>query len=77
MGLNVKPPQAGLYIWARVPEGFTSSEFTAALLDKAGVAVTPGTGYGKYGEGYIRVSLTIPDDQLKEGIRRLNTWHIA
>jgi len=45
------------------------------LLDEAGIAVTPGTGYGKEGEGYIRLSLTISDDRLEEGINRLSTWH--
>jgi len=46
-------------------------------LDKANVAVTPGTGYGTAGEGYIRLSLTLPDDRLDEGISRLMRWHRA
>ena len=64
-------PKAGFYIWAKVPNGYTSVSFVAELLDKAGVAVAPGTGYGKCGEGYVRFSITQPDDRLNEGIRRL------
>ena len=51
----------------RIPEGFTSAEFTALLLDEADIVVTPGNGYGEYGEGYIRLSLTINDEDMGEG----------
>jgi LL-diaminopimelate aminotransferase len=71
IGLKVTTPKAGFYIWAKVPQGYTSVSFVAELLDKVGVAVTPGTGYGKTGEGYVRLSITQPDDRLDEGIRRL------
>jgi LL-diaminopimelate aminotransferase len=71
LGLRVSPPRASLYIWARVPEGSTSVEFTTRLLEEAGVAVTPGIGYGPSGEGYVRLSLTLPDERLEEGVRRL------
>ncbi len=71
LGLRVSPPKASLYVWARVPEGFMSEEFATRLLDDAGVAVTPGVGYGPSGEGYVRLSLTIPDERLEEGVRRL------
>lgn len=74
LGLRARKPLASLYIWARVPEGFTSEKFAAKLLDEAGVVVTPGTGYGRYGEGYIRLSLTLPDEELEEGLARLKTW---
>jgi len=74
IGLRAKRPLASLYIWAKIPEGYTSVEFTTRLLDEVGVAVTPGTGYGRYGEGYIRLSLTIPDDQLEKGVARLAAW---
>jgi len=73
IGLKVTKPMASFYIWARIPTGYTSAQYTAELLDKAGVAVTPGTGYGKSGEGYVRLSITQPDDRLDEGIRRLLT----
>ncbi|HLA18765.1 MAG TPA: aminotransferase class I/II-fold pyridoxal phosphate-dependent enzyme, partial [Dehalococcoidia bacterium] len=67
----VSPPKASLYVWARVPEGTTSVEFATRLLDEAGVVVTPGIGYGPSGEGYVRLSLTTPDERLEEGVRRL------
>jgi LL-diaminopimelate aminotransferase len=74
MGLEARPPQASLYVWARVPEGYTSAEFAAELLMKVGVVVTPGNGYGEYGEGYIRLSLTLPDDEVVKGLTRLGEW---
>ena len=75
MGLEAKPPKASLYIWAKVPNGFTSVEFTNDLLDKVGVVVTPGIGYGRNGEGYVRLSLTIPDASLLKGLSRMAQWH--
>jgi LL-diaminopimelate aminotransferase len=75
IGLRAKPPKASFYIWARIPDGYKSIEFTAELLDKANVAVTPGIGYGDAGEGYVRLSLTLSDDRLDEGISRLLNWN--
>jgi LL-diaminopimelate aminotransferase len=75
MGLEAKQPKASLYIWAKVPHGFTSVEFTNDLLDKTGVVVTPGTGYGSNGEGYVRLSLTIADALLLKGLSRMVQWH--
>jgi len=74
IGLEAKPAKASLYIWAKVPEGYTSVEFTNEILERFGVVVTPGTGYGKNGEGYVRVSLTIPDAALVKGLSRLAEW---
>ena len=74
IGLEASSPKAGLYVWAKVPEGYTSVDFTADLLDKVGVAVTPGIGYGKTGEGYVRLSLTIPDAALVKGLSHLAEW---
>ena len=76
LGLRVTPPKACLYIWARVPEGYTSAEFAARLLDDLTVVVTPGSSYGQYGEGYIRLSLTTPDEQVDKGVERLASWKI-
>jgi LL-diaminopimelate aminotransferase len=76
VGLAVQPPRASLYIWARVPPGYTSMQFATRLLHEAGVVVTPGVGYGAAGEGYVRLSLTIPDDRLEEGLRRLRGWSV-
>ncbi|MSQ29947.1 MAG: aminotransferase class I/II-fold pyridoxal phosphate-dependent enzyme [Dehalococcoidia bacterium] len=75
LGLRVEPPKASLYIWARLPEDERSSaEFAARLIDATGVVVTPGASYGAAGEGYIRISLTTPDDRLDEALRRLTEF---
>ena len=71
IGLEAKSPKGSIYIWAKVPEGYTSVELTSELLDKQGIVVTPGTGFGKNGEGYVRLSLTIPDAGLVKGLSRL------
>ena len=71
VGLDAIPPKASLYVWTRIPEGFSSAEFTAKLLDEANIVVTPGNGYGQYGEGYIRLSLTIGDEDMERGLERL------
>ena len=75
-GLEAKPPRASFYIWAKVPSPLSSEEFAGRLLDDIGVVVTPGKGYGVCGEGYVRLSLTIPDGELDEGIDRIRTWHL-
>ena len=74
IGLRAKPPKASLYVWAKIPEGYTSVEFANDLLEKIGVVVTPGIGYGKNGEGYVRLSLTLPDASLVKGLSRLAAW---
>jgi len=74
IGLDAKPPEASLYVWAKVPHGYTSVDFATDLLEKVGVVVTPGAGYGKNGEGYVRLSLTIPDAVLVKGLSRLAEW---
>lgn len=76
IGLRVQPPRASLYVWAKVPEPYTSAEFSALLLDECNVLVSPGSGYGENGEGYIRLSLTISDDNLDKGLARLTSWEI-
>jgi LL-diaminopimelate aminotransferase len=74
IGLRANPPKASLYIWAGIPDGYTSAEYATRLLDEAGIVVTPGSGYGKYGEGYIRLSLTIAESEIDEGLERLRRW---
>jgi LL-diaminopimelate aminotransferase len=76
MGLELAVPKSSLYIWPRVPEGYTSAEFAARLLEEIDIVVTPGSSYGKYGEGYIRLSLTTPDEQVEKGCQRLESWRI-
>jgi len=75
IGLEAEPPKASLYVWAKVPEGYTSVDFANDLLEQVGVVVTPGIGFGKNGEGYVRLSLTIPDAGLVKGLSRLAGWH--
>lgn len=72
-GWPVEKPQATIYIWAPVPEKYngSSGDFAEDLLENAGVVVTPGRGYGETGEGYYRISLTYPDDVLKEALGRI------
>jgi LL-diaminopimelate aminotransferase len=76
LSLKCSSPKASLYIWARVPEGYSSRTFSAQLLEDTNIVVTPGSSYGNYGEGYIRLSLTTPDEMIDKGIERLNQWHI-
>jgi LL-diaminopimelate aminotransferase len=75
IGLPAGAPKASLYVWAKVPQGYSSAEFATDLLEQVGVVVTPGPGYGKGGEGYVRLSLTIPDAELVKGLSRLASWH--
>ena len=74
IGLEVDPPKASLYVWAKLPDGVVSGDFAARLIDECAVVVTPGRGYGVNGEGYVRLSVTIADDRLEEGLRRLEEW---
>ncbi|MFC1989063.1 LL-diaminopimelate aminotransferase [Chloroflexota bacterium] len=74
IGLKASLPKASLYIWAKIPEGYTSADFTTDLLEQVGVVVTPGSGYGRSGEGYVRLSLTINDAGLVKGLSRLAGW---
>ena len=76
MGISVKPPKATFYVWSPVPRGFTSLEFSNLLLDKAGVVVTPGIGFGEYGEGYIRFGLTTSIEKIKEAVERMSNLEI-
>lgn len=71
IGLRVNPPKASLYIWAAIPEGYTSISFSEKVLEETDVFVTPGIGYGPSGDGYIRISLTVPDARLEEAMARL------
>ena len=74
IGLEVDPPKASLYVWAKLPEGVSSGDFAARLIEECAVVVTPGRGYGVNGEGYVRLSVTIADDRMEEGLRRLRDW---
>ena len=71
LGWNIKPSKATFYIWIPVPNGYTSETFATLMLEKAHLVVPPGNGYGKCGEGYIRIALTKDAEILKKAIQRM------
>ncbi|MEW9674194.1 LL-diaminopimelate aminotransferase [Ammoniphilus sp. 3BR4] len=71
IGVKVEPPKGSFFIWAPVPEGYTSTDFATQVLEQAGVIVTPGNAFGPSGEGYFRVSLSVPNERLYEAINRI------
>jgi len=71
IGLKYYKSYNTIYIWVKVPQNYTSASFAKLLLDKANVVVTPGNAYGKYGEGFFRISLTINDERLEEALDRI------
>jgi len=71
VGLGFKPQKGTFYLWIPAPQGLNSIDFTTALFEKAAVVVAAGTAYGQHGEGYIRVSLTVPDKRLEEAMERI------
>jgi len=71
VGMHVEPPKGTIYLWVPVPDGYTSASFTQQVLEQADVVVTPGAAYGPSGEGYVRLSLTVPDERLEEAVRRI------
>ena len=74
IGVEVRPPRATIYVWAPVPEGFSSSQaYCEHVLERAAVVLSPGSIYGPAGEGWFRISLTTPDDRLLEAVRRLGS----
>ncbi|MCD6561001.1 MAG: LL-diaminopimelate aminotransferase [Deltaproteobacteria bacterium] len=70
-GFEVDVPKATFYLWVKVPEDYTSNGIAAALLEDAGVVVTPGTGFGEPGEGYFRIALTQKRERLAQAIERI------
>jgi LL-diaminopimelate aminotransferase len=75
-GLEVESPKATFYLWAKVPNGYTSAEFATLLMEKSGIVGTPGIGFGDVGEGYIRFALTVGKDRLREAVDRLKELKI-
>jgi LL-diaminopimelate aminotransferase len=71
IGVDVTPPKASIYIWAPVPQGHTSASYCELVLEESGVVVSPGGAYGPNGEGFFRISLTVPDTRLAEAVERL------
>ena len=72
IGVDVTPPKGTIYIWAPVPAGYASAaEYCEYVLEQAAVVISPGGAYGPNGEGFFRISLTTPDDRLREAVQRL------
>ncbi len=75
LGWQVRTPEAAIYVWARVPQGYTSASFARLLLQEADVNVIPGSGYGECGEGFVRMSLTVMGDKngerIEEAVQRI------
>lgn len=76
IGLEVYNSSATFYLWVKVPKGFTSAEFVSVLLDQCSIVCTPGNGFGDYGEGYFRISLTLPTERLLQAVERINKLKI-
>ena len=77
LGWNLKATKATFYIWLPTPKNMKSIDFANLLLEKTGIIVTPGIGYGEYGEGYVRIALTVDEKRLEEAIERLKKAGIA
>ena len=71
MGWKLNSPPGTIYVWAPVPQGYTSASFAELVLDKAGVVITPGVGYGQFGEGYFRIALTVEVERIQEALERM------
>lgn len=75
MGWEIKPPKATFYTWIPVPPGYTSAELSLKFLEELNIIVTPGNGFGPNGEGYFRISLTVPDARIEEALQRIANSH--
>jgi len=73
IGVEVTPPKGTIYVWAPVPDGHSSASYCELVLEEAGVVVSPGSSYGPNGEGFFRISLTVPDERLTEALERLRS----
>jgi LL-diaminopimelate aminotransferase len=73
IGVDVTPPGGTIYVWAPVPDGHTSASYCELVLEESGVVVSPGGSYGQSGEGWFRISLTVPDERLSEAVERMRT----
>ena len=73
IGVDVTPPKGTIYVWAPVPDGHTSASYCELVLEESGVVLSPGGAYGPNGEGFFRISLTVPDERLAEAVERLRS----
>jgi LL-diaminopimelate aminotransferase len=73
IGVEVRSPKGTIYVWAPVPEGHSSASYCELVLEQSAVVVSPGGAYGPNGEGFFRISLTLPDERLAEAMERLRS----
>jgi len=71
VGITFQPNRGTFYLWVPTPKGQSSIDFATLLFEKAHIVVAAGTAYGQYGEGFVRFSLTVPDDRLREAMSRM------
>lgn len=71
LGWTIESPKASMFIWAKIPEGYTSKSFTMQLIEKANVVVTPGIAFGKWGEGYVRIALVQPESEILQALENI------
>lgn len=76
IGWQIPKPKATMFVWAKIPFDMSSRDFARELLRKTGVAVVPGSGFGKHGEGYVRIALVQPEDKLREAVQRIEASRI-
>jgi L-glutamine---4-(methylsulfanyl)-2-oxobutanoate aminotransferase len=76
IGWEVKAPKGSFFAWLPVPSGYTSLQFADLLLEEARVVVAPGNGFGKYGEGYVRVGLLTDEDLIIEAVERIRKLNL-
>lgn len=76
IGWKVEAPAGSFFAWLPVPTGYTSEQFAELLLEKADVVVAPGNGFGKFGEGYVRVGLLVDEDLLVKAVKRIGKLEI-
>jgi len=70
-GLECENPRATFYVWVTVPKGYNSAQLATRLLEEAGIVSTPGNGFGPAGEGFIRFTLCVAKERLKEVVDRI------
>ena len=73
IGVDVTAPKGTIYVWAPVPDGHTSASYCELVLEESGVVISPGGAYGPNGEGWFRISLTVPDERLAEAVERMRS----
>lgn len=76
IGIHVEKPRGSFFIWAPVPSGFSSSQFAEMVLEETGVIITPGNSFGPSGEGYFRISLSVPTERLDEAVKRIKSLNL-